>query len=62
VATKHRMMINVDKSVYEWIRDHSHTSRTSMSGILNELVKNEMVKSNEETEIAANRVVVGAVS
>jgi hypothetical protein len=33
-----------------------------MSGILNELVKNEMVKSNEETEIAANRVVVGAAS
>jgi hypothetical protein len=34
-----------------------------MSGILNELVKNEMVKNGEETEITANRVdVVGAAS
>ena len=46
MATKHRMMINVDRAVYEWIRDHAHARRSSMSSALNELVKTEM--TNDE--------------
>lgn len=46
MATKHRMMINVDRAVYEWIRDHAHARRSSMSSVLNGLAKTEM--TNDE--------------
>jgi hypothetical protein len=63
VVTKHRMMVNVDRSVYEWIRAHAHATRMSMSGVLNELVKIEMIKSAAETGIAADCAdVVGVAS
>ena len=57
------MMVNVDRPVYEWIPAHAHASRMSMSGVLNELVKIEMVKSAAETGIAADCAdAVGAAS
>lgn len=59
MATKHRMMINVDRAVYEWIRDHAHARRSSMSSVLNGLVKTEM--TNDEIGKAIPEV-AGAMS
>ena len=51
---KHRMMVNVDKDVYEWLRVYAHTVRVSMSFVLNEIVKTEISTPRLNREVAAN--------
>ena len=51
---KHRMMVNVDKDVYEWLRVYAHTIRVSMSFVLNEIVKSEISTPRLNREVAAN--------
>ena len=51
---KHRMMVNVDKDVYEWLRVYAHTVRVSMSFVLNEIVKSEISTPRLNQEVAAN--------
>ena len=51
---KHRMMVNLDKDVYEWLRVYAHTVRASMSFVLNEIVKSEISTPRLNQEVAAN--------
>ena len=51
---KHRMMVNLDKDVYEWLRVYAHTVRVSMSFVLNEIVKSEISTPRLNREVAAN--------
>lgn len=51
---KHRMMVNLDKDVYEWLRVYAHTVRVSMSFVLNEIVKTEISTPRLNREVAAN--------
>lgn len=41
---KHRLMMNIDKDLYEWLRDHAHENRSSMSRFITETLEDAKKK------------------
>lgn len=52
MTKKHRLMVNMDKDLYEYLRNLSHVSRRSISKILNETVQKLKDKDKAKTGAA----------
>lgn len=54
---KQRLMITLDKAVYDWLRKQAYLTRHSMSGLLNAMATKEQKESEEQcqTTLLKNR-------
>ena len=47
----HRLMVNLDVSLYEWLRTAAHTNRQSMSREINDAVAEHLKRKAKSPEI-----------
>lgn len=62
MMAKHRLMMNIDKDLYEWLRDRAHKRRSSMSRIIAETLETARLQSDGDLTPDESSNLVGAGS